>query len=119
MNIKEKLVAAKKYVNEHKVQFVVGGVTVIGIVVGGRFLFKSVKKTNVKVDSNALKKVVDNGISEITRKIDEEIFTDLAPEIENYVLDNGIEHAVSERSYDIGDNLFKIVTVTVKQYAGD
>ena len=56
---------------------------------------------------------------ELLRRVDEEIFTDLAPLIETMVMDNSIEKAGIERTYDTDINYHKIVTVLIEQVVGD
>lgn len=117
MNLKKKVKTVKRFVEEHKVPIAISSLTVVCLIVGGRYFIK-IRTPKTKAVDSALK-AVGTELDEIVRTVNEGIFADLAPEIADYVLDNGINHAVCERSYDIGDNLFKIVTVTVKQYAGD
>lgn len=52
-------------------------------------------------------------------KVDEDIFTSLAPDIENAILNTSIDKIVIERTYDMGDNLHKLVTTTVEGIYGD
>ena len=83
---------------------------------GIELLEKMLEDTNYRLPSGTK---IDWMSPDQIRKVDELIFTDLAPEIEAYVLDNGIERAVSERSYKIGENLNKLVEVKVTQINGD
>ncbi len=43
----------------------------------------------------------------------------LAPAIEGAVLDKGLEKVILDRSYDLGDNLHKLVTVSIENVYGD
>lgn len=56
---------------------------------------------------------------ELLKKVDEEIFTDLAPLIETFVMDDRIAHGKIERTYDTDINYHKIVTVSIDQVVGD
>ena len=131
--IKEKLDTARDFINEHKLEFITGGAVLLAL--GGSYMLGKTNgrlaveqemlddegKDILKALSGAGKTFAD-GDAETKHKmelVDEQIFTDLAPEIENYVLDNGIDHAVSERSYDIGNNYHKLVKVDVTQVVGD
>ena len=50
---------------------------------------------------------------EVIKDIDESIFTDLAPEIENMVLNNSISKGGIFRSYDLKNKTHKTVEVTI------
>lgn len=52
-------------------------------------------------------------------KVDEKIFTDLAPAIERMVMDDRIAHGRIERTYDTDINYHKFVTVSIEQVVGD
>lgn len=56
---------------------------------------------------------------ELLKRVDEDIFTDLAPLIEKMVMDDSIEKAGIERTYDTDINYHKIVTVSIEQVVGD
>lgn len=114
----------KNFVKKHKKVFIAGGVLVTTGV--ATFVISKDIKSMIKHEKegqeilHVLRSTLKGGLTEAQAKIDEEIFSDLAPEIEQMVLDKGIEHAVIERYYDLGeDRLFKSVVVTIKQYAGD
>lgn len=108
------------FVKEHKVEIGLTAVTTasgIGLFILGKKLYaldtkhKSFKSFNVPSVTDIL--------PEFIRKIDEEIFTDLAPEIENFVISDGVEHAVVERSYTLEPTLHKLVTVKIDAIHGD
>ena len=95
----------------------VGVVTVIGgtilVITGKRY--KILKK-------DAYKEIIDTLQTEIelpVKSVDEDVFTMLAPAIEGAVLDKGLEKVILDRSYDLGDNLHKLVTVSIENVYGD
>ena len=62
----------------------------------------------------------DSDISDtIYKSIDERLFVELAPAIEEAVLNKGLEKTIIEEAYDLGDNLSKFVSVTVENVYGD
>lgn len=110
----------KNYVKKHKKAFIAGGI----LVTTGVISFVVLKKRPAKGSSNAILHIMrtDDGsaLSEATRVIDEEIFTELAPEIEELVLNEEEDHKIIEKYFDLGkDRLFKHVKVEITQYAGD
>lgn len=111
----------KNYVKKHKKAFIAGGILVTTGVVT---LVVLKKKLPAEGSANVIMHIMqtDDGsvLSEATRLIDEEIFTELAPEIEEMVLDEAIDHKVIEKYFDLGkERLFKHVKVEITQYAGD
>lgn len=52
-------------------------------------------------------------------QIDADIFTDLAPKIEEAILNKEVESAVINTTYDLDDLTQKVVTVTVETINGD
>ena len=106
----------KNYVKKHKKAFIAGGVLVTTGVVSFVVLKK---KLPVKGSANAILHIIrtDDGsvLSEATRAIDEKIFTDLAPEIEEMVLSEFAEDAWIERTFELGNNVTKKVEVTIKK----
>ena len=119
-NFKKGAENAWDFVKEHKVEIgltIVTTVSGIGLFILGKKLYaldtkhKSFKSFNVPSVTDVL--------PEFIRKIDEEIFTDLAPEVENLVISDGVEHAVVERSYTLEPTLHKLVTVKIDAIHGD
>lgn len=102
-----------EWVKEHKKEILVGAGTVIGTAVLITIGVKCSKSSKGKVINDMPK------LKEIGRIVDEDIFTELAPSIEETVLNKGLEKVVLERSYDLGDNLSKYVTVTIENVYGD
>lgn len=104
----------KKFVDDHKKAIVIGGVTVAGVAT------VVILKDKVTVKEMYYRKFFDNfkkaitGMSEVHRKIDEQIFTDLAPEIEDMVLSEFVEDGYLDRTYELG-NVLKKVEVTIKK----
>lgn len=105
----------KKFVKDHKKAIIIGGVTVAGVasvvilkdkVTAGNEMYYR------KFFDNFKKAMAD--MSEVHRKIDEQIFTDLAPEIEDMVLSEFVEDGYLDRTYELG-NVLKKVEVTIKK----
>lgn len=129
--VKEKTKKGWEYVKDHKVEIGLTVVTVsstIGLIILGKKLHSlDTKHKDLDIDWDKIfRSSVDTysknfspEIAENMRIIDDQIFTDLAPEIEIYVLDNGIEHAISERTYKLEPTLNKLVRVTVEAIHGD
>ena len=105
------------FVKEHKVEIGLTAVTTVSgiclILIGRRLYLLDTKHKSFNVPS------VTDVLPEFIRKIDEEIFTDLAPEIENLVISDGVENAVVERSYTLEPTLHKLVTVKIDAIHGD
>lgn len=112
-----KIEDVKHVITEHKWEICAGTVLIIGSAFLGLHLTKR------KTTGQAALKAVDTTLSlqdKCAREIDADIFTSLATEIENLVLDSKVDHAKLERYYDLGaDHLFKYVEVKINQYAGD
>lgn len=53
------------------------------------------------------------------KRIDEGVFTDIAPQLENVLLDDGIDSIHFDTSYDVGENTVKRVTIDVETIVGD
>ena len=111
----------KKIVKKHKKAIIGGiviGVTAYVVLKDSRALSEHEKEG--KEILNTLLKLPTRSMTAASRQIDEEIFTELAPDIEELVLNKGIENALSEKYFDLGeDRLFKHVEVKITQYAGD
>ncbi len=122
MKLKEKVKSAKKFVKDHKVQFIVGGITVVAVV-GGRYLIKThkMRKTFKKVDEKVMKDILDAvkkplSVGEkIAKEVDEQLFTVLAPEIEEMVLSEFCEDGLIDQTYKLANDITKQVVVTVKK----
>lgn len=117
------------FIKNHKVEIgltVVTAASGIGLIILGKKLY-SIDTKHYDLDmrsiiSSAINQYAsqfDETMAKNIKVIDEAIFTDLAPEIESYVIDNGIEHAVSERHYILEPTLSKVVTVNVETIHGD
>ena len=69
------------------------------------------------IDWPGIEEALDEGA--FLDKVDEHIFTAVAPALEKAVLDKSVEKKVIETAYDLGDNLNKFVTITVENVYGD
>ena len=71
----------------------------VGIgMVGGAVIITVVKSRSESMDSND---ETDYGNGVDYSKIDEAIFTDIAPLIEDYLLEEGLDEAVIDESFDV------------------
>ena len=61
---------------------------------------------------------VDNEAS-IFGDIDEAIFTDLAPRMEEAIFNKGLEKTIIEESYELENNLSKFITISIENVYGD
>ena len=107
----------KEWVKEHKT-ILIGA----GLVAGGAVLTVLVTKKFSCHHSNytLIPKPELSGFEKNAKLIDEEVFTDLAPHIED-ALNKDLDKVVLERSYQLDENelLSKFVTVTVENVYGD
>lgn len=105
------------FVDDHKWE-ILG--TIAGTAVGLIFLnrhFKAKERAKaLEEESKELLKVFESSQQRnpLVMKIDEEIFTDLAPEIEEMVLNKGVEKGWISRTYKIGGGS-KLVEVNVEK----
>lgn len=116
------------FVKDHKVEICLTAVTVgsiVGLVLIGRKLYMlDTKHKSLNLEGVQIKDFLKGDykcvkLSEATRLIDEEIFTELAPDIESLVLNETIEKGGIERSFTLQPTLHKLVTVTVEAIHGD
>ena len=120
-NFKKGVEKTWDFVKEHKVEIGLTIVTTasgIGLFILGKKLYSIDTKHRSFKEFKNVPSVTDV-LPEFIRKIDEEIFTDLAPEVENLVISDGVEHAVVERSYTLEPTLHKLVTVKIDAIHGD
>ncbi len=129
---KEKLDKGVQFVKDHKVEITMTGVTVlsiVGLVAIGKKLFSydtPHKTVNVPFDLESIgdsmnKKIGSHHVGIFEKQIegkaatdiDEAIFTDLAPEIEEFCVHPGIESGFTERFFKIGDGIIKHVEVHI------
>lgn len=105
------------FVKEHKVEIgltIVTTVSGIGLIVLGKKLYKlDTPHKSINVPNMA------STLPDFIRTIDEEVFTDLAPEIENLIINDGVENAIIERSFTLEPTLHKLVTVKIDAIHGD
>lgn len=109
------------FVKEHKVEISLTAVTVvsgIGLIILGRKLYLLDTK-HKSFKSISVPSVTESILPDNIRIIDEEIFTNLAPEIENLVINDGVENAIVERSFTLEPTLHKLVTVKIDAIHGD
>ena len=110
----------KAFVKKNKFLLQVLGVGVV-TVIGGTILVITGKRYKI-LKKDAYKEIIDTLQTEIelpVKSVDEDVFTMLAPAIEGAVLDKGLEKVILDRSYDLGDNLHKLVTVSIENVYGD
>ena len=105
----------KAFLKKNKFLLQVLGVGVV-TVIGGTILVITGKRYKI-LKKDAYKEIIDTLQTEIelpVKSVDEDVFTMLAPAIEGAVLDKGLEKVILDRSYDLGDNLHKLVTVSIE-----
>lgn len=110
----------KAFLKKNKFLLQVLGVGVV-TVIGGTILVITSKRYKI-LKKDAYKEIIDTLQTEIelpVKSVDEDVFTMLAPAIEGAVLDKGLEKVILDRSYDLGDNLHKLVTVSIENVYGD
>lgn len=110
----------KAFLKKNKFLLQVLGVGVV-TVIGGTILVITGKRYKI-LKKDVYKEIIDSLQTEIelpVKSVDEDVFTMLAPAIEGAVLDKGLEKVILDRSYDLGDNLHKLVTVSIENVYGD
>lgn len=110
----------KAFLKKNKFLLQVLGVGV-ATVIGGTILVITGKRYKI-LKKDVYKEIIDSLQTEIelpVKSVDEDVFTMLAPAIEGAVLDKGLEKVILDRSYDLGDNLHKLVTVSIENVYGD
>ena len=120
--MKEQIKKKFEWVKEHKTELLMGSATAIGsvvlIVLGCRV--KTMSETYSKNDIfNLGENLKLKGHDRLIRDIDEDIFTDLAIKMEGAIIDEDLDKVVIEKAYDLGDNLSKLVTVSIRNVYGD
>lgn len=104
----------KKLTNKQKgILVIIGAGATIITVKAVRAIIK--KKTGVDTGEVIEMKERDK----LLMAVDEDIFSDLAPTLENVIIDQGIEKVNISRCYDIGDNVHKCVEITMDTIVGD
>lgn len=80
---------------------------------------KLLKKEGEKILETFSKPSVKTTMAPLAAKIDEDIFVNLAPAIEDAVLQSLVDKAHLEQSYDLDGLTHKLVTVDVETIFGD
>lgn len=86
----------KKFVKDHKTEIIVGGLSVAAFVCAAI----ASHDNESSAESSAVNEVLDR-VSNNHSGIDEDIFTDLAPQIENLVLTKECDNGYIERTYHV------------------
>ena len=113
----------KKYVKEHKKQFAIGGGA--ALLVGGYLIGKKIGAGDSSFFSRQIGDVardikvtqpipLPEGVSKIYKQIDEDIFVDVASEMENALIDLGIETLDLNRSWEVADGITKTLDVSIR-----
>ncbi len=101
--------------NRKFLQLIFGAGT--AIIIGGMafVVFGKQSKMLKKEEVSFIDDIFDNNYKfpETTKIIDEDIFTVLAPAIEEAVIDKDSGKVILDRVYDLGNNLRKLVTVSI------
>lgn len=116
MEHKTRKVNKKEFLKKHGITI---GASIAASAVTGIIMYK-IFGTNGTVDTDTvlLKRTVSIP-TPISKKIDEDIFTAIAPAIEEAVLNSGVENFTLERNYDLDGLTHKFVTVNIERIMGD
>ena len=117
---------AKKWIREHKKQLEIAGAVIGSFALG--IAYERCTNKKLKAWHEAEKELEGYKLSdpdECTKRIDEDIFVNLAPTIEDAVLSDGIDEFYIDRDYPVefesGDTRLRRVSVSVSdmgQYEG-
>lgn len=109
----------EKWVRKHKKQLAIAGAIIGSFALG--MLYEQCTNKKLKKLHEAEKELEGYALSdsdECTKRIDEDIFTNLAPTIEDAVLSDGIDEFYMDRDYPVefesGDTRLRRVSVSVK-----
>lgn len=108
----------RKWIREHKKQLAIAGAVIGSFALG--MLYEQCTNKKLKKLHEAEKELEGYKLSdpdECTKRIDEDIFTNLAPTIEEAVLSDGIDEFYMDRDYPVefesGDTRLRRVSVSV------
>lgn len=125
--IREKI----EYIKNHKKETAIVCLTGIGMFTIGYFVCKKRNKSDTAFFSNDIGNVARDimvshsevekaNLADIYRAIDEEIFTDIALQIEDYLCDNTRDEKVNiEKWYDVAHNTHKMLKIEMDTVVGD
>ena len=109
----------RKWIREHKKQLAIAGAIIGSFALG--MLYEQCANKKLKKLHEAEKELEGYALSdpdECTKRIDEDIFTSLAPTIEEAVLSDGIDAFYMDRDYPVefesGDTRLRRVSVSIK-----
>ena len=109
----------EKWVRKHKKQLAIAGAVIGSFALG--IVYERCTNKKLKALHEAEKELEGYALSdpdECTKRIDEDIFTSLAPTIEEAVLSDGIDEFYMDRDYPVefesGDTRLRRVSVSVK-----
>ena len=113
----------KKLLSEHKMQLTIGGGVVL--LIGGYLIGKKIGKGESSLFSRQLGDVardikvtqpipLPENVSKIYKQIDEDVFVDIATEIEDALIDLGIKELHIDRSWEVADGITKTLEVSMK-----
>ncbi len=109
---------AKKWIREHKKQLAIAGAVIGSFALG--IAYERCTNKKLKAWHEAEKELKGYKLSdpdECTKRIDEDIFVNLAPTIEEAVLSSGIDKFYMDRDYPVefesGDTRLRRVSVSV------
>lgn len=119
-----KMNSGKEYIKTHKKQIIIAGISGVGLTMLGVFFGKKLYDDNPLKDifkglsDDADISIIHNvsNIDDIGRDIDEEIFTEIACEMEAKLLDfDGPDNEPwhFEKAYDIGKGVMKNLTIDI------
>lgn len=119
METKTRRNKAKAWFKTHykKVLFITVGGAVVVILGKDAIKYRQLMKDAKELGETVLKQ--SKTLTPVAKIIDEDIFTDLAPTIEEMVLDSGVEKSMIEKNYDLDGLTHKLVTVNIERIMGD
>lgn len=119
-NKKERQEKVKDFLKKNEVLLRVLGVGAVLVIGGTTLTIMGRRRKITRKNGKEILDLLQKDTTELfVKNVDEDVFTMIAPAIEEAVLDKGLEKVIIDRSYDLGDNLHKLVTVSVENIYGD
>lgn len=114
----------KEYVKEHKKQILIGVGGGVALLVGAFLIGKKIGKGNSLMLSRQVGNLardikvtqpipLPEGVSKIWKQIDEDVFVDVASNIENALIDMNIDTLHLDRNWEVADGVIKNLVVEI------
>ena len=111
----------KKFLKDNKEIVILTIIGAFGLTIGLKAHHR--EKMKLKKEGEEILKVLKTSkggrLEPWANAIDEEVFTDLAPEIESMILNVGLEKGWIERSYSLDPVTHKLVEISIETIHGD